>query len=209
MRFVHLGAIGALACLFLAAPASSAVLFSNLGPGGGFSGTTLIVDQGQWLASDFTVTDSGDVSSIRVPLLGRGTPNAPLTFSLRAPGSSPVGAVLDTWTLTLADLPDPQALVTLVPHTTVSLVSGTTYWLRAESNNTTGTYGWSRNSIGDVGQALSSNAGATFTISNGTALALEVNGAPPTAVPEPASIGMVLFGLGLIGWRARTRLQNT
>ena len=95
---------------------------------------------------------------------GFGLPPA-LVVSLRGPETDPSGAVIESSTLTPADISPPPGSLEMFPSSLHCVLSaGSTYWLRAESSGPFPfeSYGWAQNVTGDAGAAaVSLNAGAS------------------------------------------------
>lgn len=189
MKLVRIGLI-----LALAAPIWSNVIYTNLGPSDAFLSSQHEVSSKRFVAKRFVPTASGILSSIRLPvgidLNTSGGTRPDLLITLRAPGTSPNGAVLDSWVLTAAALTANPAIKVLKSPSHPHLTAGTSYWLRLESTMRSyqGVYDWSRNSKGDTGVSTSSDQGSSWSNADSTSPALEVN-AEPDAAPNSGAGG--------------------
>lgn len=176
MKLAKIGII-----LALCAPVWSAVIYTNLGPADAYDTVNFYaIHDAAYIAKLFVPTATGNLTSIRLPLgvsLLPGRPAPDLVITLRAPGPDPTGTILETWVLTAAQVAaaPPLKVLTSILHPT--LLAGTGYWLRAQSDivNDDGIYGWSFNSTGDNGVSTSGDQGATWTAAVRTSPALEVN----------------------------------
>ena len=206
-----------LAVLVLPASADT-VAYSTFGPGDAYLTDSFHWQIASWEsdAVPFTISESGSLTNLRV-VAGQiqfGDP-APLTFTLRG-GSTPDGAVLESWTLTTAMMPAapagrpydaPLQIFTLSSVNSPVLESGVTYWLRADSSAMFGGFSWGSNSIGVTGfeYIYAGDPGGPAwrsTAADAPAPVFEVNVAPPSSVPERGGLGIVpvlLWGLVTLG----------
>ena len=194
----------AILVLFAGATHAGTILFSDLGTGsslyaGGveFSGSAVVGAGGQ--VSDgfaFTPSITALLTQIDVVLIYNSGRNSAL-LTLYSDTAGVPGTALDAWSLSnLPACPTTSCtLETVTPHSAITLLSGTQYWLIASTvaADTLGT--WGLNTTGTFGGAASSTNGAAFTvISNYPLGAFDVIG---TTVPEPATFALAAAGLAL------------
>lgn len=170
----------------LAIPAWSDVVYTNMGSGYSDSDVS-IISPNVSVAKQFTVTGSGPLASIRLPLsvLDAG---ADLAVSLRVPGADPNGAVLESWTVPAASLSATPMVIVLTSTLHPALIAGTSYWLRLDAV-ISGTYQWHQNIIGEFGNVFSVTAGAVWeTNPESWSPALEVNTPPARQADSPYKV---------------------
>jgi hypothetical protein len=125
-----------------------------------------------------------------------GTNSAMLSLNSDS-GGLPDG-VIESWTLT--GLPvfgtTSNTVQTVIPVSSVSLISGTQYWLVASTIASNTWDAWNWNSIGSNGLVTANLGGGFHPPSTDTQGAFDVLGTP--AVPEPTSIVLLATGLGVV-----------
>lgn len=224
--------IAALVCLSVIGPAAVShadIVYGNLGA----SGTNALTPEAfskieitnmRWLAQGFTVGGTNtELSSVTLGLYD--TNNTLARVQLFASGSSsvpsgsplvPSGSPLATLTQTVSSTT--PALMTFSFSPSLSLTSGSSYWVVVSTTETTGTFDWAFNSGNDspTAQNLSgysaSSPATLFSDNAGVAWGSSSFARPAsisiTAVPEPSSI--VLAGLGVLaaGYQLRRRMKR-
>jgi hypothetical protein len=194
------------------------VLFSNYAPSFGYvlnGGDTVgnDLEGANWGAGDaFVSSATAQLSSIYVTPTCEIGCRDPLIINLTANAGGKPGAVIESFSVPASVLGafgvfNSPLMLNSVLHPT--LTAGTEYWvtLTTDLNNT---LVWNWNSIGQVSsEAASTDGGLTWTAPSGLATgALQVNGAATTsAVPEPASIALLVTGLAMLAG-SRLRLLS-
>jgi hypothetical protein len=209
---VSLGSPALAILVALPTPASAEIVFSNFGPGNSYDvdaawvvagPTSEAPDRPSAWAFGFTPSGNFALTQIDIAMSNSSAPIS-VTVSLdQATGGLP-GATIESWTLTSLPVfpPDPGAVQTVVPVSTVPLDSGTEYWLVATAAGET---------IDSWNVALGGpNAPAALDTGSGWALqpplnepfgAFDVQG---NAIPESSTWAMMLLGfaaLGFVGYR--------
>lgn len=148
------------------------------------------------LAQSFTSAASDTLDSLELGMYGPASTS--ITISLMNDNSGQLGTTT-LWTGTYTNvLGSPGSIVSLTGLSGPALVSGTQYWIKAESSTvSTTTASWARNDQGasDV-LALSQNSGP-WTNYSGPAFAMRVG-----VLPEPATLALFAMG-GLISLRRK------
>ena len=167
-------------------------------------GTTL-VDSGLWVGQSF-ITAGGPVTLQSIELwLGLRVADPALTVELRADSAGGPAAALAAFGLPSLSAGLTQIeLLPSVPQ--INLAAGTKYWIVLGVSGP-GSFGWTYaegnnqagpGTLGDYSYSSDGGAGwAAFGTDN--PYLLRVNVAP--AVPEPASVALLLAGIGLLAAR--------
>lgn len=174
-------------------------------------GTTL-VDSGLWVAQSF-ITAGNPVTLQSIELwLGLRDGDPAITAELRADSAGGPAAALAVFSL--PSLSAGLTRIELLPSVPqISLAAGTTYWIVLGVNGA-GSFGWTYaegnnqagpGTLGNYGYSSDGGAGwAAFGTDD--PYLLRVNVAP--AVPEPASVALLLAGITLLAarrWRGGAR----
>jgi hypothetical protein len=218
------------AVLSLSAVANTVIsTFSSISPG--YSTTSFIVvceqnscgggTTGQDVAADFTPSSTVTFTELDIALRS-GIPNTFTSFTIELVADSagkPGSTVLDSWSVNsvpwsaaannTSNLPSTPPTV-LLPHSTIVLLAGTQYWVEAISTSTT-EGGWDINNFSPVKlgnydlMLLCSTAGCNqWSAQLNATPAYSVSGSL-AAVPEPATVALLVGGLGLIAARRRRK----
>lgn len=196
-RFVA-GCAVALLSLLGSTSASSTVLYNNFGPGDSFiDGLGYTIGFGTAQGVGFVAGDTGLVTSIDVGmgLFFNGAPPQSVDFNLYSDsGSNNIGALLESFSVTVSNDFGTVATSTGVLSGTTLLSAGQNYWLIASAPAVTNVP-WNINSVGDTGSrwvngVVSADLLATFRVN-------------ASSVPEPGTF--ILVGLGLAGLAASRR----
>lgn len=168
----------------------------------GFTGSPLA------LAVSFSFAADTQLTTIRVPLRTYNTFPGNVVVELREmSGTTPTGAVLESWTLgsLLTEVTSASAsLQTILSVASPVLTGGTQYAVVARPASGV-LLQWYSNSTGDTGLVRFEDP--TFGwigTSNSTQLAYEVNGVAPIPLPAASLMGGALL-MGLLGRRAGCR----
>lgn len=182
------GALCATAVIAAASAASAATttLYSDLGPGQSYNGSSAWVAAPEKTMS-FVAAASGSVSQIDLALQNFSSDSA--TVSLWTNSGGGLGAELGSWAV--SGFPDfgsvsSGALTTIAEISGIALTAGDAYSLRVASSGAA----WNFNSQG-------------VAAPGGPAGAFDVLGV--AGVPEPATWAMLILGVGMIGFAARRR----
>lgn len=202
-----------------AAPVSD-ILFGNLGPSGTNALAPLTnasITDLNWLAQGFTVGGTNTVlSSVTLGLYDNNNTVARVQVFASGSGSVPSGLPLATLTQNVSSLT--PALMTFSFSPSLSLTTGSSYWVVVSTTESLGLFNWAFNNEGDFPTEqnlsgysplnpvtkLSTNSGASWS-SSGSNRPASIS---ITAVPEPSSI--VLAGLGVLaaGYQLRRRMKR-
>ena len=184
--------------------ARAGTIFSTFGSGQSFNsaGTALTINSAENIAADFTSTSATSVGSLALALFGfapmsltlesnfRGTPTGSGTTVVT--GFTPGTATPTVFTFTLA--------------TPFSVAANTTYWLVAQSADSTGD-SWSSSTATSLAALYQSLPGTTWS-SSGTVLAYSLSAPASATVPEPGTL-QLLTGAALLALAApRRRLRR-
>lgn len=217
--------IAALVCLSVIGPAAVShadIVYGNLGASGTNAITPEVfskveITNTRWLAQGFTVGGTNtELSSVTLGLYDTNNTLARVQLFASGSGSVPSGSPLATLTQTVSSTT--PALMTFSFSPSLSLTSGSSYWVVVSTTETTGTFDWAFNSGNDLPTAqnlsgYSALSPATlFSDSAGVGWGFSDFARPAsisiTAVPEPSSI--VLAGLGVLaaGYQLRRRMKQ-
>jgi hypothetical protein len=106
------------------------------------------------------------------------------------------GIVLESWGVT--GITANGSLQTLTGNGTISLVSGTTYWVDVIPN--LDIFGvWYYNSTGATSTVFGDDFPTEFYSTDAQAGALEVDGTTETVTPEPGTLTLLVSLLGMAG----------
>jgi hypothetical protein len=192
----------------ISAHLSAGTLYSNLGPGNTFGGSTYGCGSGcgGFFSTTFTTTAGGQLASIQVPLFN---PNGAVnvTVGLYTNSGGEPGTPLESWTIALTTSPQ---LITINSVATPTLSSGTQYWFVITLPGGNAVINWPQNSQNVLGGAWN---GATLTgqtqSNNGSPTpAIQLLSPPPAGTPLPSTLLLTLCGLaltGLVGFGLRKR----
>ena len=191
--------VASVAMSLLPAIAQAQVMFSNFGPsqsynpdGGNFVGNAF--DGNNYAESGaFTPLFTGALSSLDIALsLPNGAPNTGLIINIQDDLGGQPGAIETS--ILVTDISSLQATggnnsplvvdASLGSHPGVELTALTQYWLTVSAVDSSDSYTWNWNTVGDPSpEAISTDGGASwFSPSGLTPGAFEVDA---TAVPEP------------------------
>jgi hypothetical protein len=219
-------AAAALVCLSVIGSATVShadIVFGNLGASGTNAlnpSTNAGISDVNWLAHGFTVGGTNTVlSSVTLGLYDNSNTVARVQLFASGSGSVPSGLPLATLTQTVSSLT--PALMTFSFSPSLSLTSGSSYWVVVSTTETSGLFNWSFNDEGDFPTAqnssgysalspvtkASTDSGASWSTS-GVNRPASISITSITAVPEPSSI--VLAGLGVLaaGYQLRRRMKR-
>jgi hypothetical protein len=207
--FSRTGVVAFFLLAFASIPSSGASLFTNFGAGDSYNTTSSWnIYNNLSVAGSFTVSETTTLSNVRLPLRTTGSPDFNLIVSIVGPGALPTDTILETWTLTSADLLNAPGgrIETLTSVLSPTLIQGQTYWLAVESDTTeaASAYRWYFNSTGQIGLAYRAGTGGTWSdFPTTTTPVFEVNG---SNVPEPSAALLLLGGLSAIAFYRRRAL---
>ncbi|PZP30926.1 MAG: hypothetical protein DI603_13405 [Roseateles depolymerans] len=195
----------AAAVLALALPAAQAgTVFDNLASSR--DGSDPLLSYGPLADSFHTGSDAGYVLSSITALLKSGSADVvgDIRVSLLADNANTPGSVLATLgTLSSAAVSTADfASYVFTPANGVQLAADTTYWIAIEALSPNAVeWSWSGD-LGATGVAGGYNYNALMGVSSNAAFAPYQMAVSVQAVPEPASVALLLGGLGLVGlWR--------
>jgi hypothetical protein len=216
-------AAAALVCLSVigsAAVSHADIVFGNLGASGTNAlnpSTNASITDVNWLAHGFTVGGTNTVlSSVTLGLYDNSNTVARVQLFASGSGSVPSGLPLATLTQTVSSLTPARMTFSFSPS--LSLTSGSSYWVVVSTTETSGLFNWSFNNEGDFPTAQNSSGYSALSpvtmasTDSGASWSTSGVNRPAsisiTAVPEPSSI--VLAGLGVLaaGYQLRRRMKR-
>lgn len=195
--------------------ASADFLFSNLGPGGSFSTNTYDTPMYQdQFAFAFTPASSGQITGIEIAVSQANLNPATGVAYLASDNGGVPGALLmsgpnpESWSFAIPTSPTLLSLDVPNIYPYPQVAAGEQYWLvLSTAPNASGSYlSWanSTNQKGPVAQYVNGSWSTTQNILEG---AFAIEGTQSSAVPEPASIGLLGIGLATV-WLCRRRAGN-
>jgi hypothetical protein len=194
---------------FSASAASPAFVFNSFGPGNTYGGAPWLVEGSsasiypfEAYAEYFVPAFSGYLSQIQVATSTLGGHDALTDFSIAQDNGSGIpGTVLESF----SNVTNPNGLLTLNSVTAPLLQAGQKYWLCDQPADANTYVGWYPNNQGITNSSA-------IQSSPGVWLAWPPSGANPVfsisvvPVPEPATVGLVFLGVGLVGGRRWLRI---
>ncbi|GAC1313080.1 MAG: hypothetical protein NVSMB14_14550 [Isosphaeraceae bacterium] len=181
------------------APAAKADLIYDA-IGGAENGGDPISAAGPILADRFVSTVTGPLQSVTLNLMVAGTPGTGFTVDLFTDGgTSGPGTATQIASVNESTLTSSFALYTFSPATTISLVAGQSYYIGIEGLTTSNAVLGNTVDAAVLGR-VSVIRGASYYNNGG----VQANSGGPyeisvRAVPEPASLAMLIIGIGAIG----------
>ncbi len=235
LRTSALASVGTLSCaalVLIAAPcaASAGVLFDDTAGAAVAPGYTPEYESpsysGYSPAQEFTATGTGKVSSFTFDFYNvSGQPN-PITVSLWTTNAPNVAfdTEIGSWTFNSQVAANPYTQTVNVTGGPL-LTSGVLYGIELSTSSTTTATSWLSNANVNVAQYSVCNvaffcadpngqtptANSTYftgTLGSGPQALFAIDGAAAGAVPEPATWGMMLLGLGALGATMRSRRRS-
>jgi hypothetical protein len=198
-NLIHRTVYGAfLSSLMVAVPLCAATLYSDLGPGDSWNGFSAY-DAGAFLGTTFTVTNSGFLENILLPVESNADFANIDSVGLYADSAGEPGTLLESWAALLPAEGNVPPLTDLTSVENPLLTAGTQYWLVIDAPlagvmwdlNDQGVDGgaWSGTSLDGLSQIFSADATPAIDV---------------TSMPEPSSaVFCGLAFLGLIVFRLR------
>jgi hypothetical protein len=187
-----------LSSLMAAAPLCADTLYSDLGPGDSWNGSSAY-DAGAFLGTTFTVATSGFLENILLPVESNADFANIDSVGLYADSSGKPGTLLESWAALLPAEGNVPPLTDLTSLENPLLTAGTQYWLVVDAP-LSGVM-WDLNDQGVDGGAWS---GASL---NGMSQLFPADATPAievTSMPEPSSaVFCGIAFLGLIVFRLR------
>ena len=206
-NIVRFGIWATVLVLSASTAARADTLFSNLGfqPGIGYTVST----QSSQVNADFSqgdafsVSETAQLSAIDVAI-GLVSGSNEIIVKLMTDNTGQPGAVLETWdAVNQMSTFGSTTLVALNSVLNPVLTAGQQYWLVAFAQDSTWA-AWNWNATNDSGpHALSTDNGATYSVSTQTRGAFEVDGT--VAAPEPSGLALVIVGLAGLALVTRER----
>jgi len=175
--------------------ARAGTIFSTFGSGQSFNsaGTALTISSAESIAVDFTSTSATSVGSVALALFG----SAPMSLLLESNARGVPSGVLATIATGFSPNTVTPTVFSFTLATPVSVAAGTSYWLVAQSSDSTGD-SWSPAASGVTAlAALYESLPGTSWSSSGSVLAYSVS-TPAAAVPEPSSLALLAGGVLLV-----------
>ncbi len=191
-------------------PASADVVFNDFGAGNSYqSGIGNTVSAAGSLtgfldeqAMAFTPSGNFTLSQIDVAI-GHVSGTNSVMLSLNSDSGGLPGGAIESWTLTsLPQFGMAGIFETVTPVSSVTLTSGTQYWVVASPIASDTWDAWNLNNTGSTNPAASNSGGGWAT--GETTSAFDVLGTP-AGVPEPTSIVLLATVLGSLAFALRRR----
>lgn len=192
--------------------AKASVLYSTLGPNDEFDSTNGYFVDGsnyfnQVIASPFTVSSTASLADVMVGLNNYAGNNSPVNLFIASNASGMPGSILGSLTQAGTIPPFGSGTLTMfTPDSSLTLLSGTTYWLVAQETDSgteqTWDYAYNDPTNNIAFNQLGSTSGPWTTFS-GTDVAFRIDG--QMGVPETGS-SFLLLGIGALavaGFAAR------